>query len=352
MATPNRPGGAQSRHVLEVTAEVASTREQDPAFTLPAGAGAGGADGTAVLARADAAWRDRRTYPTRYYHAMAYDRARGVIVLFGGSDGSPKDDVWEWNGSSWTGPLRPATRPSPRYGHAMAFDSARGVVVLFGGTTATTYLDDVWEWDGTSWAGPFTPTARPGARMNHSMTYDSARGVAVLFGGFNGITGGARDDVWEWNGTTWAGPFTPASRPSARTRHALAYDSVRNRIVLFGGRYGVTRLDEVWEWNGVSWVGPFTPPSRPSGREQHAMAYDSSRRVVVLFGGNDGAIKDDVWEWNGSTWTGPLTPPNRPSGRDLHAMVYDSSRGRVVVFGGDSGSTAWSDVWEWEGAAS
>src|SRR5436309_145576 len=80
-------------------------------------------------------------------HAMAYDSARGRVVLFGGSG---LGDTWEWDGTSWT--QRASSGPPPRYKHAMAYDSARGRVVLFGGDGAAgPYLADTWEWDGTAW---------------------------------------------------------------------------------------------------------------------------------------------------------------------------------------------------------
>ena len=72
-------------------------------------------------------------------HAMAYDSARHRTVLFGGTTTGNDylGDTWEWNGAgggAWnqrmvSGPLA----PSPRYNHAIAYDSARGVTVLFGG---------------------------------------------------------------------------------------------------------------------------------------------------------------------------------------------------------------------------
>ena len=73
-----------------------------------------------------------------------------------------------------------------------------------------------------------------------------------MFGGWN--TNGRQDDVWEWDGENknWSGPFAPgvsgAHRPSARDVHALAYDSARGRVVLFGGVAAGGRQDDVWVW--------------------------------------------------------------------------------------------------------
>jgi hypothetical protein len=71
----------------------------------------------------------------RFVPAMAYDAARQQVVLFGGalSDGSVARDTWVWDGQTWAEVAKaPATRPPERYGSAMAFDRTRSEVVLFG----------------------------------------------------------------------------------------------------------------------------------------------------------------------------------------------------------------------------
>jgi hypothetical protein len=122
--------------------------------------------------------------------------------------------------------------------HAMAYDSARGVAVLFGGQDGGNLLNDTWEWDGMNWM--FRPTAvAPSARDNHRMAYDSARGVTVLFGGFDGAASG---QTWEWDGANWRMRI-PAPSPPPQEAHAMAYDSARRMTVFFGG-------GQTWEWVG------------------------------------------------------------------------------------------------------
>ena len=43
------------------------------------------------------------------------------------------------------------TAPSPRYDAGMAYDAARGQVVLFGGQDAFSFFGDTWTWDGAAW---------------------------------------------------------------------------------------------------------------------------------------------------------------------------------------------------------
>lgn len=185
-------------------------------------------------------------------------------------------------------------------------------------------------------------TPWPYARAAHAMAYDSLRGRTVVFGGASGA--GARGDTWEFNGSNWT--IRSTAGPSSRYGHAMVYDSQRGRVVLFGGYTpgNPGGHGDTWEWDGISWA--LAASVGPAGRSNHAMAYDSQRARTVLFGGDplDGA----TWEWNGSTWTqrGAAGPPPRRN----HAMSYDSQRGCTVLFGGQDGQSNYrQDTWEWDG---
>lgn len=264
---------------------------------------------------------------------MAFDSARGVTVLFGGSDGvGLNGQTWEWNGANWA--LRSSSGPSPRRHHAMVYDSARGVTVLFGGRD-TGYLSDTWEWDGTTWT--LRSTSGPTARAGHAMAYDATRGVTVLFGGYTTTT---VNDTWEWNGTSWT--QVSNSGPARRVFHGMAFDSARNVSVLFGGLDATLNyLGDTWEWDGSAWT--LRASNGPSARLTFAIAYDGGAGATVLFGGFDGDRNDETWEWDGSAWSQQISAG--PSARDYSAMAYDSARDRLVLFGGFS-STYDGDTWE------
>ncbi|MGH7460996.1 MAG: kelch repeat-containing protein [Longimicrobiales bacterium] len=66
--------------------------------------------------------------------AAAFDSQRSVVVLYGGTgvgSGTRYGDTWEWDGQRWT--EKSVRTPGPRDHHAMAFDEARGNVVICGG---------------------------------------------------------------------------------------------------------------------------------------------------------------------------------------------------------------------------
>ena len=236
-------------------------------------------------------------------HSMAYDSARGKVVLFGGEDSNPPwmslNDTWEYDGVTWT-QISPASSPGIRSGHKMVYDSVRGKVVLFGGCCdATGFPNDTWEYDGVDWTQA-PPGWGPSGREGHAMVYDSVRGKVVMFGGYDG---GFPNDTWEYghtpNGVYWT-QVTTASSPSARYLHAMAYDSARQKVVMFGGNVGV--VNDTWEYDGVYWW-QISTTSSPSTREAHAMAYDSVRGKVVMFGGYDGVtgLLHDTWEYDCTT---------------------------------------------------
>jgi hypothetical protein len=131
------------------------------------------------------------------------------------------------------------------------------------------------------------------------MAYDATRQTVVVFGGLD--PGNMQPvqfaDTWEWNGMSWAARAS-AVRPTERYRHAMTYDAVRQRVVLFGGDrelipFENLLLADTWLWDGVNWAQAHPVPT---GRQEHAMAYDAARHRVVLFGRRDYNRLEDTWE--------------------------------------------------------
>lgn len=168
----------------------------------------------------------------RMRHVMTYDAARGVVVLFGGNAGTglaaQMNDTWTWNGSSWT-QLVTTDRPSGRTGAALAYDRARGMVVLSGGIISSTTDGETWELDGTNWI------KRPGTlvRAFHSLAYDPNLRRTIAFGG-NEAGAEPVADTWTWDGTAWT-ELPIASTPPPRNQQAMAIDPTRASLVMFGG---------------------------------------------------------------------------------------------------------------------
>ena len=273
---------------------------------------------------------------------MAYDSNRGRTVLFGGSaiPPAPFNDTWEWDGENWT--QMADSGPPGREAAAMAYDAQRNQTVLFGGGATTAgvshIMGDTWSWDGRNWTQ--LADSGPLPRTSFAMAYDSKRQRMVLFGGQTDVLAA---DTWQWDGAAWT--RAAVTGPSARASHAMAYDSTRDRTVLFGGFLPTTALGDAWEWNGSEWtrVSDFGPT--PCWHASLTFKGDS----VALFGGTDSTTINKVygttWTWDGRNWT--VRQDFGPSPRAMANMCYDSKRGRLVLYGGCvNQTTAVDDTWE------
>lgn len=222
--------------------------------------------------------------------ATTYDPVRGELVLFGGttSGGAMLNDTWTFNGSTWT-QRTPASAPSPRSGAALVFDPSLQRAVLFGGWVPSGLdTNETWEWDGSTWT-QITGGIAPPARGAHRMVYDPARAVLLMFGGWNTPAGGTVGDTWERGPNGWR--QVGGTGPGNRCDPSFAFDPIRGRSVLFGGLTsfaGPTPIvaNDTWEYGRVGWVRR-TPTSPPSARAYAEMAFDAVRQRLVLHGGAD-----------------------------------------------------------------
>lgn len=118
--------------------------------------------------------------------------------------------------------------------------------------------------------------------------------------------------------------------PSGRSLTAMASDTVRKRIVLFGGQgEDGGDIGDTWEWDGNQWTQQDVVG--PTARSAHAMAFDPQRGRTVLFGGQIGA-RPETWEWDGSKWL--QVAHIGPEARNLLAMAFNGRS--ILLFGGQA----------------
>jgi hypothetical protein len=160
-------------------------------------------------------------------------------------------------------------------------------------------------------------------------------------------------ETWVYSDLCNAWEQVEGPGPSAGGRHQAIWAS--GSLWLFGGRFRApdedgpyTLFDELHrfdvgarKWSRVNVTGK-TPAARVSG----AMAYDTKRQRLWLFGGNTSekglpyAPQDDLWffDLESQSWDtrrGAGTPPARL----FHNMIYDPVRDALVVFGGTGTET-------------
>ncbi|MBX3407656.1 MAG: hypothetical protein KF869_12930 [Phycisphaeraceae bacterium] len=185
----------------------------------------------------------------------------------------------------------------------------------------------------------------PAARSGHAMAYDPVRGRTVLFGG-SGLGGSMDPATWEWDGTSWTMVHAGGvGAPSPRIAPAMKFLPSINKVVLFGGLSSPNFLDDTWTWDGATWVqivGAAPPGRTNAGITRRPFPSDQ----LVLFGGQGtGGFLNDTWTFNGVAWTQltPFTSP--PPVRSQHAMAYHGQFHAVVVYGGIGNTGYLGDTW-------
>lgn len=297
----------------------------------------------------------------RTEHTAIYDPVRDRMVIYAGTNGAYRNDVWTLSlgGTPAWSEITPAgTPPTARSEHAAIFDPVHDWMVVFGETNENlTLLNEVW---ALSLASPATWTeivpsgVRAAGRWGHSAIYDPVGQRMVVFGGYPNYA----NDLWSFSlggSPAWAELAPLETVPSGRWFQATVYDPIRDRIIVCGG-YPMNGFD-VWTYNlgGVpSWTRIHPTGTPPSGRKNHTAIYDPVRDRVIIFAGfltyPDDPLLDlalnDVWALSldgAPHWTELIPSGTPPSRRFGHTAIYDPLRDRMLVFSGYG--TFASDVW-------
>jgi hypothetical protein len=304
--------------------------------------------------------------PGYEFSAMAWDAARGQMVLVTPPSGPVAGPVatWTWSGHGWT--RRPSPRAPPAAASTLAFDSATRTVLLVAESPLVSSASATWSWDGTTWQelhplhaptllGPAFMAAVPGARQLMLVTAsDNAGGIP---------------QTWTWDGRDWTEhqPQLLASNIAG-----LAGDDASGAVIAFGAG-SVGPLSAAWAWTGTEWVSlattvPDAPPAlaslHPSPRQFASTTYDPLAHQLVLFGGTeDRQVSDtappltydaDTWIFKDERWSRSPTTTHPPS---TGVMSFDPVTGTVIIVADANGSgflgpgLARPVTWKWDGTS-
>jgi YVTN family beta-propeller protein len=279
-------------------------------------------------------------------HGLAYDSLRGRVILFGGQglDYGFLNDVWEFDPATrtWTDVTPPAGAPAPlpRAQFGMAYDVARDRVIVYAGTVSFEYSNvgmngETWEWDPATRSWSNAPAAGSIVHMglfSAELAYDPVRQQVILFGGQPYWGWPENNGTYAFDGAAWI--QVPVAGPAGRIRHAMW--TANGRVRMYGGhsRYPVvTPLADLWEWDGTSWrqiadVAGETAWLHPS------IAWDPRLGADVRHGGaGSGATRS----WDGAGWSALPIAGSAPGARWTR-MAFAESTGELVMFGGNSGA--------------
>ena len=182
------------------------------------------------------------------------------------------------------------------------------------------------------------PATSPPSGCSIAMAYDSARDRIVMFCG-------NRNETWTWNGSDWT-QLHPAQSPGARIGASMAYDPVLDEIVLFGSEFG----SDTWGFTGETWIR--RQEASPFGNRRYTMmAFDPNDQRVLLYGGAD-EYDDypwDTWEWTGTTWQ-YQSGAGIPGGGLTHAgLAYAPAREALMLYGGYARGYIYDATYGWNG---
>lgn len=267
-----------------------------------------------------------------------------------------------------------ATYFSDRHNQTVSYDTVRSRLVLYSGDCDQ---PDMYHWfssepaypateAGNGWAADCNPCA-PGIRVEGGMTYtDSSSDLILFYGGLQ--TGTPKADTWQYDGVTntWIQVATSCSGTGCvpcgagcsnlgqRAGQTMVWDSVNQKVVLFGG-YGKNfqvPLNETWEYDPLTktWTN-YNPTVKPPAVKYPALAFDSKRDVIRLHDALVGGSCSGGCDWTYSaathTWAqqpeigGPL--PKGTNTQNTLLMDYDAHCDALVAtaFNGTEKPTMW-----------
>ncbi|MEM6730389.1 MAG: hypothetical protein AAF658_02470, partial [Myxococcota bacterium] len=228
-----------------------------------------------------------------------------------------------------------------RSARAAAYDPIRGAAWIFGGRDIEgRVLDDLIVYDGTTFRGITPLGERPPGVDGAQLTYVGSLDALVLSGGLK-EDDQTTDAVWVYfpSANVWV---LGESLPSPRWLHAIAWDSVEDRLLLTAGCADSgcrindidppdPVLDDAWlfDLDSEVWTATATlpaAPGNPSGVYAHSLHYDPALRVFYAYGGVDTPAGGQLPSFGGDA---DLSIP--PS---VFARVFDGSAWTTVNVGG------------------
>lgn len=318
----------------------------------------------------------------RYGHSAFYASATNRMTIFGGGSGAPSpclNDVWILDGANgksgtptWMATSPSGRLPAARYHHTGVYDSTTNSMIVFGGSNcAKGYFNDVWvlsNADGSTGTPAWTQLSpmgsTPTARESASAVYDAQNNRMIVYGGDAGSTNFG--DVWvlsNANGTggtpAWSQLTPLGTAPMTRAGHSAIYDSVNNRMTIFGGFHSIRTLNDSFVLTFANGIGgtPAWSKIAATGTAPsvgfHSVVSDSAKNAMYVFAGSSSDAKlagDDhafaLSNANGigtSAWT-----RGGPPARYSQSMFYDSATDSVFVLDGQHAltNTNFDDYWQ------
>ena len=230
-------------------------------------------------------------------------------------------------------------------GHGMVA-IGNGDLLVFGGRayqgTAEVFLNDTWIFNTSSGEWRELTGPAPLARSQYALAYDSTRGEVLLFGGYVGSTF-TYGDTWLFSveEESWR-RLEPDVAPTARAGSVMTFDPAAEVYFMFAGAETppAAELPEMETWSfdpdrrTWSLLETSTVPTLVS--EGHptlfelAMVHDTVGQRSVLM-----VAGESTWAFDGVDWAQLDPGATQGLGADyMTAAAFDAGRGVTVAYGG------------------
>jgi len=261
------------------------------------------------------------------------------------------DRTTGWSKVGVASPIGEQTAPVS--GHVMVHDTFSDRLVVFGGDRSNVLCNETWAYDFATgqWHQLHPTGSLPPARRNSAAVYDSLNNRMVVFGGYDGTF---LNDTWALDLTpgveSWSQIAGGGTLPKGRNYSSLVMDDVNQRAILHGG-YSQGQLRDTWvldltltaeTWNNAAIVTAGVPNLPSNG---HSACFDPATQLMVLFRSQ----YDEVWtlDFNAATptWTNITPGGATPGVRGSATAIFDPLSNSMIVQGGAVGDVALADTW-------
>ncbi|MGI6454447.1 MAG: Kelch repeat-containing protein [bacterium] len=268
--------------------------------------------------------------PPRFSSMLAYDPVRDQALLL--IPVGLNMETWLFSNNQWK-LLNPAQSPAVRRNAAMVYMTQIDRYILFGGyKTDSEELSDTWMFDpvAQNWS-KIQSNTNPPPNADPSMVYDELRDVIVLVGNPNPDLNDAA--TWEFDGSDWT--RKNLSGIGQRQNVALAYDPLREKVILHGG-FELTDsttpeiFTDTWEYDGNAWTR-IKSSITPEFSSNVYTAYMPELDGTYWLGNTD--VEDDMEGWllspDGWERADFINMPRQP---DRGALFYQPDLNRLAFF--------------------
>jgi hypothetical protein len=284
----------------------------------------------------------------------AYDCNSDKVLFFPQNGIAMQTWILDLTDHTWTQKI--ITMPSLRTRYNLVSDPVRNRMLLFGGCTVgcASNINELWEFNPLTDTWTMISNTGITARWGVGLAIDTLRDRLIVFGGGTDLTcsAGANslEDIWEYSFGTGIWTNLAPTPPPERCSPEFNYDPISDRFIAHGGNQnnGGTVLTDtcIYDPVGNSWSCS-TPGSSPIADGAGNIVYSDAHGSLVRWGGADigGSSTQEFHQLNLLTATySTLSQSNPPSVRNAQGLIYDRRRNRLLLYGGRS--PAFYDMYE------